>query len=159
MFCPKCGNPDQAPETYCRRCGIFLPDLSKPVRREATPEENLKVNTVLTLMTVIVSFSLAISLYVFLGFRPDTHPLIYVAAGLLIAMGGWHIQTFIRTRQLKRQWSRKYRSAKIEKGEDHEQAFEQASTARLLPDADLNDIIPTSVTENTTKHLHTKLRS
>ena len=159
MFCPQCGNPDQAPETYCRRCGVFLPDLSQPRRREATPEENLKVNTVLTLMTVIVCFSLSISLYVFLGFRPDTHPLIYVAAGLLIAMGGWHIQTFIRTRQLKRQWSRKYRSAKVDETEDRDRSFEQTSTARLLPDADLNDVVPASVTENTTKHLDAKLRS
>src|SRR5687768_10369460 len=108
MFCPNCGNADQTAETYCRRCGTFLPDLSKPVKREATQEENLKVNTVLTLMTVIVCFSLAIALYVVLGFRPDTHLLIYGTAGMLIAMGAWHIQTFIRTRQLKRQWMRKY---------------------------------------------------
>ena len=156
MFCPNCGNADQTPETYCRRCGTFLPDLTKPVKREATPEENLKANSVLTLMTVIVSFSLAICLYVFLGFRSDTHPLIYATAGLLIAMGAWHIQTFIRTRQLKRQWERKYRSARADVSKDNEQQLGNAPTAQLLPDADLSNAVPISVTEHTTKHLTRK---
>lgn len=155
MYCPNCGTADQTAETYCRRCGTFLPDLSKPVKREATPEENLKVNTVLTLMTVIVSFALAITLYLFLGFRENTHPLVYVTAGLLLAMGGWHIQTFIRTRQLKRQWMRKYRSAKIAKGKESTQEFGSVPTAQMLPQADM---VPASVTENTTKHLNPKLR-
>lgn len=110
-------------------------------------------------MTVIVSFSLAISLYAFLGFRPDTHPLIYATAGLLIAMGGWHIQTFIRTRQLKRQWERKYRSAKADKSEDRGEGLDQLASAQMLPEADLKDVVPASVTENTTKHLNSKLRS
>ena len=107
MFCPKCGQADQTAETYCRQCGTFLPDLSKPVKRESPPEENIKVNSVLSMMTVIVSFTLAILLYSFLGFRENTHPMIYVTAGLLIAMGAWHIQTFIRTRRLKRQWKQR----------------------------------------------------
>src|SRR5471030_2237280 len=104
MFCPKCGNPNQSPETYCRQCGTFLPDLSKASKRESPPEEHIKVNTVLSLMTVVVSFTLAILLYALLGFRDSTPPIIYAAAGLLIAMGSWHIQTFIRTRKLKKQW-------------------------------------------------------
>ena len=85
MFCPKCGNADQAPETYCRQCGLFLPDIDKAVKKEAPAEENIKVNTVLSMMTVITCFVLATLLYSILGFRPDTHPLIYATAGLLIA--------------------------------------------------------------------------
>jgi hypothetical protein len=157
MFCPNCGNGDQTPETYCRRCGTFLPDLSKPAKkREATPEENLKANSFLTLMTVIVSFSLAITLYIFLGFRDETHPLIYATAGFLIAMGAWHIQTFIRTRQLKRQWERKYRPPNLEKESKDAKQFEAAPAAQQLPDADLTDAVPMTVTEATTKNLSRK---
>ena len=149
MFCPKCGNADQTPETYCRQCGLFLPDLNKAGKKKTTAEENIKVNTVLSLMTVIVCFTLSILLYSMLAFRPDTHPLIYVTAALLLAMGGWHIQTFIRTRMLKKQW--KGRSATAA---DETPALKKAvPTSKLLDEADFENIVPTSVTEKTTKSL------
>ncbi len=156
MFCPKCGNPDQSPETYCRQCGTFLPDLSKPAKRESPPEENIKVNTVLSLLTVIVSFTLAILLYAILGFRESTHWLIYLTAGLLIAMGAWHIQTFIRARRLKKQWKR--RDPRNE--EEKPMTFETASTAKLLERPDFENVVSTSVTDHTTRHLsETKIKS
>lgn len=154
MFCPKCGKSEQAPETYCRQCGVYLPDLSKPVKGETPPEENLKVNTVLSLMTVIVCFTLATLLYVFLGFRPTTHWLIYLTAGLLIAMGGWHIQTFIRMRRLKKQW----KIRKREQAGEGEPELATGLTAKLLDPPDFTDVVPASVTETTTKHLDAKLR-
>ena len=156
MFCPKCGNADQVPETYCRQCGVFLPDLSKPVKREQPPEQHLKVNTVLSLMTVIVSFTLAILLYIFFGFRSDTHPMIYVTAGLLLAMGGWHIQTFIRIRMLKKQWKRRGRNADTET----DQTLDSAATGKLLDQPDFSRTVPASVTDHTTRHLsETKTKS
>ncbi|MFN0140504.1 MAG: hypothetical protein ACKVQW_10530 [Pyrinomonadaceae bacterium] len=155
MFCPKCGKADQVPETYCRQCGIFLADFSEIARRESPPEENIKVNTVLSVMTVIVSFTLAILLYALLGFRDSTHPMIYVTAGLLIAMGAWHIQTFIRTRNLKKQWKR--RGANIS---DDPAAVNQAITGKLLDQPDFENMVPASVTDHTTKHLsERKLKS
>lgn len=159
MFCPRCGKAEQLPETYCRQCGVFLPDLSKPVKRELPAEEHLKANTVLNLLTVMVSFTLSILLYAFFGFRSDTHPLIYVTAGLLLAIGGWHIQTFIRTQQLKKQWKR--RSPFAETGtalHETRPAFESGSTAKLLEQADFADTLPTNVTENTTKHMAERLK-
>lgn len=161
MFCPKCGNANQTPETYCRQCGIFLPDLSKPVKREHSAEEHLKANTVLSVMTIVTCFTLAILLYLFFGFRPNTPPLIYVTAGLLIAMGGWHVQTFIRTRLLKKQWKKISSPAEAETDPDETQPTSQtASTARLLDQADFESVVPASVTENTTRLLAEKtLRS
>jgi hypothetical protein len=154
MFCPKCGRAEQLPETYCRQCGLFLPDLSKPVKREPPPEEHLKANTILSLLTIIASFTLAILLYAFLGFRSDTHPLIYVTASLLVGMGGWHIQTFIRTQKLKKQWRRRAPLTEA-KAAPHEArtAFEPASTAKLLDQEDFADTLPASVTEHTTRHM------
>ncbi len=154
MFCPRCGKAEQSPETFCRQCGLFLPDMSKPVKRESPPEEHFKANTVLSILTIITSFTLAILLYSFFGFRTNTHPLIYVTAGLLLGIGGWHIQTLIRTRQLKEQWKRRAPLTEAQTAR-HETtpAFKSASTAKLLTQADFAHTVPASVTENTTRHL------
>jgi hypothetical protein len=90
----------------------------------------------------------------FFGFRSGTHPLIYVTASVLIAIGGWHIQNFIRTQQLKKQWKRRAPLTEIQAALPETQpAFESASTAKLLDQADFADTLPASVTENTTRHL------
>ena len=134
----------------------ILPDLSKSVKREIPPEEHLKANTVLNSLTIIVSFTLSILLF---AVRPGTHPLIYVTAGLLIAIGAWHIQTFIRTQKLKKQWRRRFPLSEIEAGlQETERAFNSASTAKLLDQADFGNTVPASVTENTTRHLVEKAR-
>ncbi|MEO6390372.1 MAG: zinc ribbon domain-containing protein [Pyrinomonadaceae bacterium] len=107
MFCPKCGKADQASETYCRHCGVFLPNLAKLFKSETPPAEHFKSNTVLAVLTIVASFTLAALLYAVLGFQPNTHPLIYVAASFFVAIGGWQIQTLIRTLMLKKQFERR----------------------------------------------------
>jgi hypothetical protein len=151
MFCPRCGKAEQLPESFCRQCGVFLPDLSRPFKREIAPEDHLKANTVLSSLTIVVSFTLSILLFFILGFKPDTHPLIYVTAGLLIGIGGWHIQTLIRTLKLKKQWKR--RTALTQAPPETQPAFKSASTAKLLEQANLENAVPASVTDHTTRHL------
>ena len=98
-----------------------------------------------------MSFTLSILLFAIL---PDKHPLIYVTAGILIAIGAWHIQTFIRTQKLKEQWKRRAPLGGIEAGlPETERAFKSASTAQLLDQADFENSVPASVTEHTTRHL------
>jgi hypothetical protein len=151
MYCPRCGKAEQVPETFCRQCGLFLPDLSKPAKRETPAEEHLKANTVLNSLTILVSFTLSILLFAII---PDKHPLIYATAGLLIAIGAWHIQTLIRTQILKKQWKRRAPLSEIEAGlPKTERAFKSASTAKLLDQADFGNTVPASVTEHTTRHL------
>ena len=151
MYCPRCGKAEQAPETFCRQCGLFLPDLSKPLKRELPPEDHLKANTVLNTLTIIVSFTLSILLF---AVRPSTHPLIYATAGILIAIGAWHIQTLIRTQKLKKQWKRRTPLTEAKVGfSETETAIKSAPTAKLLDQADLTNAVPTSVTENTTTQL------
>ncbi len=160
MFCPRCGRAEQAPETYCRQCGIFLPNLSKLVKRELPPEDHLKANAVLSALTIIVSFTLSILLWAFFGARSETHPLIYVTAGLLLGIGAWHIQSLIRTQKLKKQWKRRTPVAEIEAALPEPQpAFAAAATAELLDEANFADAVPASVTENTTRHLAEKPHS
>jgi hypothetical protein len=157
MYCPRCGKAEQLPETYCRQCGLFLPDLSKPVNRELPPEDHLKANTFLSALTIITSFTLSILLWAFFGARSNTHPLIYVTAGLLIGIGAWHIQTLIRTRKLTKQWKRRAPLTEIQAALPETQpVFESAATAKFLEQADFADRLPTSVTDNTTRHLAEK---
>ena len=64
MFCPKCGNAGQEPDTYCRSCGEFLLDptgnsyfLNKLLGR-ATPATQINVNLGISLLTVFACFFL-----------------------------------------------------------------------------------------------------
>ncbi len=155
MFCPKCGKSDQSPETYCRQCGIFLPDLNKSAKKTFTPEEHVKVNVVLSAMTVVAAFTLAILLYSILAFRPDTHPLIYVTAGVLLAIGAWQTQTLWRSILLKRHF-------KTNRGRQESAISDQAApdTGKLLNEPDFENMVPASVTDRTTKHLdESRIRS
>ena len=139
------------PETYCRQCGLYLLDFSKPLKRVSPPEEHLKANTVLSVMTIATSFILSFLLVLTLGFRSFTHPLIYVTAGILLAIGGWHIQTLIRTLMLKNQW--KQRTPLNEHPSALPVSFKSETTGKLLHQADFAEVIPVSVTEHTTRHL------
>lgn len=145
MFCPKCGKAEQLPDSYCRGCGIFLPDLAN-AKKPTPPEEHVLANTVLSSMTIVASFTLAILLWTVLAFKPETHPLIYVTAGLLFAMGIWHIQTLWRTIQLRRHLKRSKRP--------EPDAEEKPQEADELNAANFDGYVPASVTDRTT----TKLR-
>jgi hypothetical protein len=151
MFCPKCGKPDQSPEAFCRGCGIFLPDLDRVRKKEVPVEKHIEINSFFSMATAIVSLSLAITLYSVLGFREETHWIIYLVAGFLIAITAWQIQTFVRTRMLKKQFEK----MRPRREDDSEQplTFERADTAKLLDEADFENAVPRSVTEHTTKNL------
>ncbi len=146
MFCPKCGNSDQTPETYCRRCGTFLPDLTKPSKGERPASEHIKANVVLSGLTILTSFTLAALLYIFVAFRPDTRPLIYVTAGFLLAIGGWHIQTFIRTLKLRKQLKKWGRLSENKEGDG-------LPSHQALNKPDHSNAVPASVVERTTRSL------
>jgi hypothetical protein len=154
MFCPNCGKADQMPDAYCRQCGTFLPDLARVMKREVSAEEHLKANAILNAMTVFVSFTLAFLLYLVLGFKPETHPLIYAAGGFLFAIGCWQVQTLIRTQMLKKQWKRRFAPRPDDATlPEAQQNLRSTSTAKLLDQANLENAVPASVTEHTTRHL------
>lgn len=154
MYCPKCGQSDQSAESFCRRCGLFLPDLSKPIKLGNTPLDHVTANTALSLMTIIASLTLAVLLFSVLAFKPDTHPLIYATAGLLIAMAAWHVQSLWRSLILRKHF-KKNEEARLASLKDS-----PTETQNLLDPANLSGVIPGSVTERTTRDLAgTRLRS
>jgi FlaA1/EpsC-like NDP-sugar epimerase len=158
MFCPICGTPDQKPETFCHQCGLFLPDFNKLIRKETTPEEHLSANSILNIMTAIVSGTLAILLHAFYTGRENPPPLIIATACLLSAMFCWQVQTIWRTRQLKRQLSRRKKKEKVEaEAFDNNPLIESTKTNELLSESDFRNASSPSIIENTTRNLGEKV--
>jgi len=159
MFCPSCGEADQKKETYCRKCGEYLAEFGTIKKSERPVDENFTANIFLTALTGITSLVLAAILYVmFLG-ADDTPVIIYIVTGFLTAISAWQIQAFLRTRQLEKQFKKarnanSEREAKLKEGS----VFEAKPTNELLPEADLKDVVPASVTETTTKNLKEKVK-
>jgi hypothetical protein len=153
MFCPKCGKSDQTVNTYCRNCGSFLPDFDNLKKKETTPEAHLQANSILNLMTAIVSLTFAILLYaIFLG-KSDTPPIIYATAGFLVAMTAWQIQTFWRTLLLKKHFNRNKQLREQTDLFEDKQISDTKITDKMLNKPDLSDFVPASVAEQTTKNL------
>lgn len=156
MFCPNCGKADQKENTYCRNCGEFLPDFK--IKKKSlsfggdTPEEQIKTNLYLNLMSAFVSAALAIALYVsFLG--QDALPVVYLTVGFLAAMSGWQFSTFYIGLKLKKNFSKRRLDSETDIQERTQIQLESAKTKELLNEADFSDVVPISVTENTTRHL------
>lgn len=147
MYCPKCGQSDQTAESFCRRCGLLLPDLSKPVKTGSTPLDHISANTALSSMTIAASLILATLHFLILAFKPDTHPLIYATAGLLIAMAAWHVQSLWRSLLLRKHF-KKNEEARLASLNDT-----QNETQNLLDPADFSGVVPGSVVERTTRDL------
>lgn len=159
MFCPKCGNANQKPETYCRQCGSFLPDFDQLKKKEIPPEEHLNVNSVLSIMTAVVSGTLAILLHTFFTGRTNTPVLIYITTGFLTAMFFWQVQTFWRTRLLKKQLLKRKKSGQVKTdGLDTNPLAESANAKERLGEPTFSHAVRSSVIENTTKHLSEKAR-
>jgi hypothetical protein len=151
MFCPKCGNPDQSPETYCRKCGKFLADPDKLPRKQITPAEHVTANIVLSAMTVVISFTFAFLLLYFDYGWPEASVLTYATVGFLIAIGCWNIQTFYRSLLLRKYF--KGNKVMSEQASNYEVLIERADTNKALNEADFEHFEPASVTDRTTRQL------
>lgn len=61
MFCPKCGVDDQSAESYCKRCGEWLPDLDAIRRpglfRKRTREQKIRKMRVLEAVSAGLSLT------------------------------------------------------------------------------------------------------
>lgn len=157
MFCPKCGNAEQSPETYCRHCGTFLPDLSKPLVSITKPEQHVNANLVLGTMTVVTCLTLAVLLYVFFIGLAESPPVIYAMFGLLLAMAAWHVQTVWRSILLRKHFRE---NKKRKEAFDSETFIDGGEANRQLPEANFDSFQPASVTDRTTRQLASeKLKS
>lgn len=159
MFCPKCGKSEQQSETYCRQCGEFLTDLNKNNNLAFggnTPEKQIKTNLFLNLLSAIVSICSALTLYLTVWLGVENSAVLLIIAGFLLAMSGWQFSTFAVVLKLKKNFAKRKESQFSESEPAVQIHFKPAETKQLLKEADINDIVPPSVVENTTKNLSEK---
>ena len=154
MFCPNCGKSEQQPETFCRQCGVFLPDFDKAKPRAITPEQHVTANLWLSVMTALASLTLAVLLYSFFLGKAGTPVIIYITAGFLTAMFAWQAQVFWRNLKLRKHFKDRKGNASLTSTGQTELHAKPAND--LLPEADFSNHVPTSVVERTTRKLKVK---
>lgn len=157
MFCPKCGKDDQTENSYCRQCGLFLPDFENPANKKTSVEQHLKINGTFSVLSGVISLTLAIFLHLLVIGKDSTPIIVYLVAGFLTANFFWQAQTYWRTLKLKRELVPKPVDAEINL-KPATISDNQYSTDKLLPEPDFTNIVPPSVTENTTNILHYKIK-
>ena len=164
MFCPNCGKGEQTPDTYCRNCGELLTDFSSKfslmskVLGVNTPEKQLSVNLTISLVTAIISSILLVLLKSFsdaVSARTQASPpliiyLLYLFLGLTAV---WQFISFIIGLNLKSKLSGR-KSKKVSTDlRANENTISSAQAKEFLPPGDIENIVPASVTEDTTKIL------
>ena len=156
MFCPKCGTGDQRPESYCRRCGEWLPDIDAPTQlglfRKRTREEKIRKMRVLEVVSAALAFTSAAIIFSVLSGGGDTG-LLNLAGLCCILIAVYQAVNFYfgYTLQPKRNKEHLQEGREIEqRKEDLPPALDGYGNDRVIE-------MPT-VTENTTELLRPKRR-
>jgi uncharacterized membrane protein (DUF485 family) len=144
MYCSKCGEADQNPNSYCRKCGNYL---------------NTQKQITFSLTMNIISFVVSLSLILFLmGYANGVE----LAGKSMPNMSGFYI--FLGLNAILQLISLVYSIKSVMKidqaankthvtSEEKQTEFKNLDTEKdLLPPADLQSVIP-SVIEQTTKNL------
>ena len=149
IFCSRCGAGGQHADSYCRSCGLWLPDPRAVGRRRGhlrlrTPEERNRKMRVLEAVGAVFSLSAAVLIFVSLAARP-AHPLLVPAADLCIVAAVFQVVSFVIGRGLQK---------RIEKGHRDEAGRAAVADVPQLSPADSSQFVrPPSVTEHTTELL------
>lgn len=152
MFCHKCGKGDQETDSYCRSCGEFLTDLtSRPsllnrVFGITNPEKQLNFTLLIDLVTAIVFGLLPFSLMGYFDAVEDRTGVppprgiyaVYIFLGLVAI---WQLFSFTIGTTFKKKLSASRR------------AHLEAKSVEQLPEANSENAVPNTITEETTRRL------
>ena len=151
MFCPKCGADAQSAESYCKRCGEWLPDIDDLVRprlfRKRTREEKIRKMRVLEAVSAGLSLTSAAIIISILAGGGDTQ-LLFLAAFCCVLVAAYQVVNF-------------YLGYKLQQKVDQSRAdstgeikAETEKGVRVLSSADATPFVGEhSVVENTTQLL------
>ena len=151
MYCPMCGADSQKANSYCKRCGEWLPDINGRSRGAfggETPQQNIFTGLFMSALSALAALFSAIALYAtYLG-SGDAKWSVYVAAAFCVCIAGWQASSFVVSLKLRRRLKRAREDSKsVAK-------MEARQSAPALKEADTDAFIGApSITENTTSLL------
>ena len=150
MFCPGCGADGQTAESYCKRCGKWLPDveaLSRPgLFRKRTREEKIRKMRVLEAVSAALSLTAGAIITSVLVGGSDTQ-LLNLAVFCCIVVAVYQMVNFYLGYKLQQRIDRS-RSELPDEIEGAEEAFGTLNAADTTP-----FVNRASVVENTTEVL------
>jgi hypothetical protein len=150
MFCPKCGAAEQSTDSYCKRCGEWLPDTSHLGRRRGrlrarTPEQRNRRMRILEAASALSALGAAVLIAAVMAGRLDK-PALAIAMDLCIVTAMFQVVTFLIGYSLQKRQKQGRdevdKSINLESGKSGGQ-LNPADTGHLVPP-------PPSVTESTT---------
>lgn len=165
MYCPKCGNAEQEPESYCRKCGEFLMDysglsyLTNKMLGGSRPTTQINVNLAINFITILTSFLL-------LGFLNGHYDalkertgggapsVIYLVYVFLIIISFWQILSLMVGARLRSKLNRKKAASELGSSESMQDNLTSKNTQELLPSGESHQTVPLSVIDESTKILN-----
>ena len=149
MFCPKCGADAQSAESYCKRCGEWLPDIDALVRprlfRKWTREDKIRKMRVLEAVSAGLSLIAAAIIISILAGGGNTQ-LLFLATFCCLLVAAYQVVNFYLGYKLQQ------RVDQSRAGTDEIAAAEKG--VRVLTSADATPFVAGhSVIENTTELL------
>jgi hypothetical protein len=147
MFCPECGAADQRSDTYCRKCGRWLPDIkSIGSHKTRTPDHIMRDMMVFSAVNALLALTSAIVLYAtYLGSR-EAKWSVYVAAAFSLVISIHQMVSFSFNLQLRRRFARERQGFGEAIGPKEQQVLMSGATTGQL-------VNQPSVTEKTTELL------
>ncbi len=151
MFCPNCGAAEQAADSYCKRCGEWLPDMKRRRGRRlgnATPEQLLTRVLVLGGLSSLASLIATVILFTVRDGGPLERAVMLAATFTLLACVWQFISSLIGFRLKRRLSSARTGGAErsvLAEPAEHRPALAAADTSRFAG--------VRSVTEGTTELL------
>ena len=147
MFCPKCGADAQKGESYCTRCGEWLPDLNSLTRpglfRKRTREEKIRKMRVLEVISAGLALTAAAIIFAIINGSADTG-LLFLSLICCLVVAVYQIINFYLGSTLQK---------KIEQSRADPHTLPHKEMDQLDAGGSTTVVTPHSVVENTTRHL------
>lgn len=147
MFCPKCGADAQNADSYCTRCGEWLPDLNSLRRpglfRKRTREEKIRKMRVLEAISAGLALTAAAMIFAVLSGSADTQ-LLFLSLLCCVIVAVYQIVNFYLGSTLQK---------RIEQSRLKLETLPHKTAEQLGSGESTTFVNPQSVVENTTKHL------